>query len=239
MTRSLTVLALLIIAVAAPAQQAAPTAESRLRDALKKLSVRVSEAEAKGAASQAAEAEAKAKNEELTAKLEKMTKDLATLTKRAAADKDSSDRTIEGLNTKLAARDKQIAQLNDALGRWKDGFNQARDLSVAKENERKLAADKLIVAERNVAEFQRKNAEMYKMGVEVLDRYSKFGLGTALLSREPFVGTMRVKFQTMIQDYGDKLNTARIKPGDSEKKKDDAAAVQAPEKPAQTAAAKP
>ena len=50
---------------------------------------------------------------------------------------------------------------------------------------------------------------------------------------------MRVKFQTMIQDYGDKLNTARIKPGDSEKKKDDAAAVQAPEKPAQTAAAKP
>ncbi|MDB6119365.1 MAG: hypothetical protein JWO08_3146, partial [Verrucomicrobiaceae bacterium] len=199
-------------------QPAAPTAESRLRDALKKLTVRVSEAEAGRATSQAAQAEAEAKNTELTAKLEEATTTIAKLTKQAAADKESTDRTIDGLNGKLAARDKDVAALKEALGKWKDGFNQARNVAIAKESERKQASDKLIIADRKVAEYERKNAAMYKMGTEVLSRYESFGLGTALLSREPFVGTMRVKFENMIQDYGDKLNIERIKPEAGTKK---------------------
>lgn len=220
MTRLLLASSLLFFVAVAQAQQppGPPTAESRLRDALKKLTVRVSEAEAKGAASQAAEAEAKAKIEELNAKIDKLTKDLAKSVKTAAEEKDTADRTIESLNAKVAARDKELALYKEALGKWEKGFGQAKAVAEAKENERKQAADKLIVAERKVAEYERKNAEMYKAGTEVLERYAKFGLGTALLSREPFVGSMRVKFQNMIQDYGDKLNTERIKPENGDKK---------------------
>ena len=230
MTRNLIVSALLFTSLVSAQQPAAPTAESRLRDALKKLTVRVSEAEAGRATSQAAEAEAKAMNEELTAKLDAATKNITKLTKQSAADKESTDRTIDGLNGKLAAREKEVAQYKEALQKWKDGFNQAKDLSIAKENERRVAADKAIIMERQVAEYQRKNAAMYKMGTEVLKRYEGFGLGTALMAREPFVGTMRVKFENMIQDYGDKLNTERIRPEDGVKKDGTAAAEPAPAK---------
>lgn len=230
MTRSLIVSALLFASLVSAQQPAAPTAESRLRDALKKLTVRVSEAESGRATSQAAQAEAEAKNKELTTKLDEATKNIAKLTKQSAADKESSERTIDGLNAKLSARDKEVAQYKEALQKWKDGFNQAKDVSIAKENERKAATDKVILMERKVAEYERKNAAMYKMGTEVLSRYESFGLGTALLSREPFVGTMRVKFENMIQDYGDKLNTERIKPEGGPKK--DSAAAAAPAKDA-------
>lgn len=57
---------------------------------------------------------------------------------------------------------------------------------------------------------------MYQVGVEILNRYENFGLGDALLAREPFVGTTRVKFQNLIQQDQDQLTDSRI----GEKKKD-------------------
>jgi hypothetical protein len=50
---------------------------------------------------------------------------------------------------------------------------------------------------------------MYQAGMEILDRYEKFGLGDAILAREPFTATQRVKFQNLVQDLSDKLTDAR------------------------------
>jgi hypothetical protein len=49
------------------------------------------------------------------------------------------------------------------------------------------------------------------LGKEILERYEKFGLGTALTAREPFVGTTRVRLQNLVQEYSDKLSEQRIK----------------------------
>jgi hypothetical protein len=68
---------------------------------------------------------------------------------------------------------------------------------------------------------------MYKLGLEILGRYEKFGLGTALLAREPFVRNMKVKFENYVQDYGDKLDAQRIQPSG-------AAAVESQPSPAST-----
>jgi hypothetical protein len=46
---------------------------------------------------------------------------------------------------------------------------------------------------------------MYELGMEILDRYEKFGLGEALTAKEPFTGITRTKFETLVQDYEDKL----------------------------------
>ena len=56
---------------------------------------------------------------------------------------------------------------------------------------------------------------MYRLGNEVLDRYAQFGLGTAISAREPFVGITKVKFQTLLQDYQNKLTDQTIKPDNS------------------------
>ena len=52
----------------------------------------------------------------------------------------------------------------------------------------------------------------YKTGSEILSRYENFGLGEAIVAREPFVGITRVKLQNLIQEYGDKLADQKIKP---------------------------
>jgi hypothetical protein len=46
--------------------------------------------------------------------------------------------------------------------------------------------------------------------MEILDRYEKFGLGDAILAREPFTAAQRVKFQTLTQDFANDLTDARI-----------------------------
>ncbi len=79
-----------------------------------------------------------------------------------------------------------------------------------KEAERAKAAAQIIKLDRIVADQQIKNVQMYKVGTEILDRYEKFGLGEAILAREPFVGMTRAKFQTLMQDYQDKLVDQRI-----------------------------
>ena len=56
-----------------------------------------------------------------------------------------------------------------------------------------------------------RNITMYEVGLEIIDRYEKFGLGDAILAREPFVGTTRVKFQNLIQNDQDKLADQKIK----------------------------
>ena len=214
MKRPLIAIVLLLSAATLHAQQGAPTAESRMRDALKKIMLQLRDSEAARATAQAAQTEGETKNKELTAKVDDLNKKVAAQIKQSIADKDASDKLVAGLNTTLAARDKEVAQLREALGKWKEGYQKAAEVARAKENERAEMAGKVIVMERRVAEGERKNAAMYKAGVEILDRYEKFGLGTALLAREPFVGTMRVKFQNLIQDYGDKLDAQRIKPAE-------------------------
>ena len=75
----------------------------------------------------------------------------------------------------------------------------------------KLAAD-VIVLNRTTADQKTKNAEMFKLGREILLRYEKFGLGDVIGAKEPFVGTARVKLETYVQDFQDKLTDQKIKP---------------------------
>lgn len=196
-------------------QQQPNPAEARMRDALKKLTQRIAEADAATAVAQAAQLAAEAKVTGLEAKVTELSKSLKDETAKGKTDKETSQKALANIEAKLANKEKEVALLLESLGKWKEGFNKARDVANAKEDERAVAAGKVIVLERQVAEHERKNREMYKAGMEILERYKGFGLGTALLAKEPFVGAMRVKFQNYAQDYGDKLGTQQIKPGES------------------------
>ena len=127
-------------------------------------------------------------------------------------DKAASDKTIGELNAKVIEREQQLTRLNDTLGKWKEGFQQAKTVAEGKEAERAAAAGKAVVLERRVAAAEAKNAEMHKAAMEILSRYEKFGLGTALLAREPFTRNMRVKLQNMVQEQSDKVDAQRIEP---------------------------
>ena len=119
------------------------------------------------------------------------------------------------LKTKLATDDMQIAHLSESLGKWKFGYAKLADYAKQTEGKRAELASKILLLDRRIAEAQVKNAEMYRLGNEVLDRYAQFGLGTAISAREPFVGITKVKFQNLVQDYQNKLTDQTIKHDDN------------------------
>ena len=178
-----------------------PTA--KFREALKDTMLKLRAAQTDLANAQAAQYAAEAKATELEDKNKSLAKELAE-------ERNTSTNLIAGLNKQLAERNAKIAELEAALAKWKKSYGEVAKLASRREGQRqKLDAEKLAL-ERKVEDQQFKNIEMYRAGMEILDRYEKFGLGDALLAREPFTAAQRVKFQTLVQDFADKLVDARI-----------------------------
>jgi chromosome segregation ATPase len=196
-------LALLLFAASAQAQQDAATTKLReqLRTALLQLRTAQAERDTLAAAKTQLEQDKTALQQKFDA-----------LVKQSAEDKAASDKTIAGMDAKIAGNETQIAQLRESLEKWKASQTEAVQLAKKTEAERQRLDQRRIELERQVAEQKIKNTEMFRIGNEILTRYEKFGLGTAITAREPFVGVTRVKLQNLVQDYGDKLADQKIKP---------------------------
>ena len=203
---------LLALALAAPLHAAEEDpVQAKLREALRDTMLRLRDAQGQIATAQAAQIAAEEKIKELTAKSETLNKDLL-------AERNTSANMIAELNTKLAERGTVITSLQAKLEKWKKSYSELTAFAAHKESERAKYLDKSIKLERQVANQQVKNLEMYKAGMDTLNRYEKFGLGDAILAREPFVGTTKVKFENLIQDQADKMTDARIQPEKSDNK---------------------
>jgi len=205
------VLCALLVLMTAVSLHAAPEegTEGKLRDALRNTMLKLRDAQGQVAAAQAAQIAAEDKIKDLAEKNGTLTKDLM-------AERSTSANRIAGLNAKLEERDKTLTALQATVQKWKKSYSEITALAAKKESERGKLEAKSLKLERQVASQQVKNLEMYKAGMDTLDRYEKFGLGDALLAREPFVGNTKVKFANLVQDQADKLTDARIKPGDAE-----------------------
>jgi hypothetical protein len=187
------------------ADQANP-AEERLRGMLRSTMLQLRDAQNQVATLQSAQTESDKEKKALSDRLDE-------LTKQAAADKDAATKTIADLNTKVTDQSTLITQLKDALDKWKDAYNKAVEVANTKEAQRAKFQSQAILLQRRVENDEAKNLALYKLGKEVLDRYEKFGLGTAITAREPFVGTTKVKLENLVQDYSDKFLDQTIKPG--------------------------
>lgn len=188
---------LLAGAFAAPGQEQAGT-ESRLRDALKNTMLQLRTVTTDRDTLQAQVTDLQSQNDTLA-------KQFADLKKTSAADKDTDLKTITVLKGQVSDQEDSIARLQTTLDTWKKSQQQAVDIANKTEDKRAKLAELSIHLQRIVDDQKRKNVEMYKIGMELLDRYEKFGLGEALTAREPFTGITRTRFETLVQDYEDKL----------------------------------
>jgi hypothetical protein len=180
------------------AADAPSPAEAHLREALRNTMLQLRSAETENATLQAAQAESATKEKDLSAKV-------AALTKQSAADKTAADKKIADLTAKAAVQETQITQFKEALAKWEAAYKQAVEVAASKEAERAKSADSCLKLDRVVADMKSKNSVLFKLGTEILGRYERFGLGTALTAKEPFVGITRVKLENLVQDYQDKL----------------------------------
>lgn len=202
---------LLTVIIAAPLRAADEEngVEVKLREALRDTMLKLRDSQGQVATAQAAQIAAEEKIKELTTKNESLGKELM-------AERNTSANMIAELSTKIEERGTVITSLQAMLVKWKKSYSELTAFASKKESERAKLEAKSLKLERQVANQQVKNLEMYKAGMETLERYEKFGLGDALIAREPFIGTTKVKFQNLIQDLADKLTDARVKPEDGE-----------------------
>ncbi|MCX6960770.1 MAG: hypothetical protein NTW91_10950 [Verrucomicrobia bacterium] len=196
----------LMIAASADASEkkGVNAAEQKMRETIRNTMIQLRDANAKLATAQAAQTESEEKIKELQGQLDEQVK-------KSSAEKKAASETIDDLQTKLAASELQVNHLTESLGKWKLGYAKLAEYAKGTESKRADLASKIIILDRRIADQQVKNAEIYRLGNEVLDRYAQFGLGTAISSREPFVGITKVKFQTLVQDYQNKLTDQTIR----------------------------
>jgi hypothetical protein len=202
------IVVILFAALSAGMLKAADTptpGEARLREALRNTMLQLRTAETENATLQAAKTESDDRAKNLSAKVD-------ALVKQIAADKTVSDKKIADLTANTVGQAAQITALTDANAKWKAASEQATAAATTTETERAKFADSCLKLDRQVADLKSKNAALFKLGNEILSRYEKFGLGTALTAKEPFVGITRVKLQNYVQDYEDKLTEQRAKP---------------------------
>ena len=204
MNKSSLIIALVALTFSSPIIRGAeedPVA--KMREALKNTMLKLRDVQGQLANAQAAQIAAESKVTELTSKNEALVKDLAS-------ERNTSTNMIADLNKKLAERDDTILGLESSLAKWKKSYTELTTLAAQRETQRAALEAKCNGLDRQVADQQDKNIAMYKVGMEILDRYKKFGLGEAVLAREPFTAAQRVKFQNLTQDFADKLTDARI-----------------------------
>lgn len=160
------------------------TTEARLREALKNANARVQTLEEENAA------------------LRVKTPPQAP---PAQPKKASDSKAIAGLRGRLSEADA-------AIQKWKAAYDEAAAALRQKDAEIKKAVTETGAIKERSASCEAKNAKLFEVAKEILDRYEHIGFGDALSAKEPFVGTKRVEMQNLAQDYQDKLLDNKVTP---------------------------
>ena len=194
---------------------AGPSAESRLREQIKTLMNQARTAEA----AQAALVAEKAALDERVKAFQKQAEEDA---KARNAEKEVAKKEIETLKADLATKEKQLTD-EMALKVTAVELGKKFEESGKKSEEARIKlANEAPGLKATIAQQRVRNAEMYKIATEILDRYKKFGLGTALTAREPFTGITRARLESMIEELGGKAADQRIRLDGTSPKRTDA-----------------
>ena len=214
MKKSLILLLILTATLAPAAEEADPAmaALKRMRDQLRTIMLQQQKTEAERAA-------LAAEKVTLEEKVSSLDTNLTTLAKESNLQKETDSKAIADLQDKAAKQAAEIVRLQESLAAWKKGHAEVVDAAKKIDAQRAEYAARAILAERKLADANRKNLDLYNIGLEILSKYEGFGLGTAITAREPFTKSMRVKLENYVQDFGDKLQDGRVQPEDAPKKK--------------------
>ena len=206
---SLITTALLLFASGAHADEAS---EAKLKEQLKNALNQVRTVTTEKNTLQVAQAEMDAKNKTLDKQVKDQAKSLDKLGTDMKDAKELADKALEEKVAAITRLQMELAIFKTSLDKWQAAHATIADIAKKKEVERAKLSAKASDLERKVADLRTRNAELYKVGSEILARYEKFGVGEALTAREPFTGNTKVKLQNIVQDYNDKLLDQTAKP---------------------------
>jgi chromosome segregation ATPase len=163
----------------------------RLRDALRTSTQQLRTLEDQRAAVQAKLADAERDKAAMKAQLDQARADLKQ------AEKQRRD-LVQEFNQRLAERD-------DTLSKWKSAYEEAATVARAKDAERAKFESEATSYKATTKSCLAKNAQLMKVGRELLLRYEALTIGDIAVAREPLLQARRVEIQNLLQDYQDKL----------------------------------
>ncbi len=182
----------------------APSVESRLRDQIKSMTGQLRTLETEKATLAADKTALEEKSKVLEKKIEEVGKKLAD-------ESDMAKKDGEKLRGEIEEKKVELAQTKAELAKATDFGSKAAEMARKTEAARNKLEVENTLLKRIVADQRTKNGKMFEIGNEILTRYQKFGFGTAITAREPFIGVTRAKLETLIEEYGGKLAEQRIK----------------------------
>lgn len=104
------------------------------------------------------------------------------------------------LTEKYQELDKNLQQMTQ---QYSDAGKDLQQLREEKEQEQKRLSGDIQVCEK-------KNAELYRISTEMMDKYRDKGVFSALMQDEPFTQIEKVKMENLLQEYRDKADAAKI-----------------------------
>lgn len=99
------------------------------------------------------------------------------------------------------------AQMQELIAKFRETAQTLRDVETGAAQ----AKNQLAAREREFSACVDRNAGLYNLNVEVLDRMENRGVWTRLVEREPFTRIKRVELENLIDDYKYRADELRLK----------------------------
>lgn len=156
------------------------------------LSQKAAETESQLKDSQAKTVATKRLADEASGRASRLSKDIDRLRSQASADKAERDSLV----AKLAETERKLAELKLSFA----GEKQQLESAAARQR-------------ASLSACSERNARMYKLGNELLDKYEDKSCFTSALQAEPFTGLRRARIEKMIEEEREKLDKDELNPG--------------------------
>lgn len=137
---------------------------------------------------------------------------LAAVAKQAAADRASAEKNASALNESIKSKDAEIEKLAGLGATWKKALEDKTELARRLDAERSRLEIANSELERRASEREVQNVALVRIAQEILRRFERFGLGDALVAKEPFTGLKRAELKSLVQDYADKILDQKATP---------------------------
>lgn len=200
MNRAIVAVTLCLLATASQAQvQRSGNADARVAQQLQQLA-------SEKVALQAENSKLKQELEQIKAQLQKSSS--------AAKDLENRNRALQASSVNRATSNQQAeeqlehsrAQLQELVTKFRETAQTLRDVEL----DRATAKTQLAAKEREYKVCVDRNAAMYELNDEVLDRMEDRGFWSQLAEREPFTRQKRTQLENLIDDYRYRVEELRV-----------------------------
>src|SRR3569832_805803 len=192
---------------------------------------------ANGASAQSPDESLRERLRQVTLQLRQVQDDQATLQAQKAAaehEREEVKKQLVAAQAELAHTKHEgtrVAAVQQDLAKTKDALAQATSSAQQSDAERQKLQTNVTNTTTLLQACESKNAELRKVGHEILDAYSQFDFGDALGANEPFIQQHRVELENQAQTLGDRIDSGQFDPRSI---RPAAPAPSAPAKPAGT-----